>query len=353
LEAEMEEPRRLGPEEQPQAVRDLMDVAIAVEYRGGRLFRGRLKESPERVYGRLSAEFRDPLVPLLREDDRFGAAIALLPAPPSDSSHRRFPGAAPAALFAATLATTIHAGGKPFAVALVAILGLHELGHFLLARRRGMSVTLPYFIPFPFALGTLGAFIRMRSSSPDRKTLFDVGVAGPLAGLAAALPALILGLRSSTVLPGDSGGVPVGSSLLLTAVSKLSIPDALRMGHVLKLSPLAFAGWFGVWITAMNLLPIGQLDGGHIAHAMFGRRRGEAVGSAALAAVALAAALAWPALAFWALMAWLIAGRGEVPLDDLTPLPAGRKRLGWVVFALWLAIVVPLPKIVLATAGIG
>jgi Zn-dependent protease len=349
----MEEPRRLGPEEQPQTVRDLMDVAIAVEYRGGRLFRGRLKESPERVFGRLSSEFSGPIVPLLREDDRFGAAIALLPAPPAGADRSSFAGAAPAALFAATLATTIHAGGKPFALALVAILGLHELGHFLFARRRGMKVTLPYFIPVPFALGTLGAFIRMRSSSPDRKTLFDVGVAGPLAGLAVALPLLAVGLRSSTVLPGDSGGISVGSSLLLTAVSKLSIPSALRMGHVVKLSPLGFAGWFGVWITAMNLLPIGQLDGGHIAHAMFGRRRGEAVGSAALAAVAMAAALVWPALAFWAIIAWLIAGRGEVPLDDLTPLPTGRRRLGWAVFAIWLLIVMPLPRGLWASAGIG
>src|SRR5262249_17528266 len=183
--------------------------------------------------------------------------------------------------------------GLPYSVTLLLILGAHELGHYFAARAHHMRVTLPYFIPVPFGLGTFGAFIQLKSPAENRRALFDVGVAGPLAGLVFAIPALGIGLQHSRVLaPGEladhlHGGMGVGSSLLMALTAKLALGDALAEGHRLLLHPLAFAGWLGLLVTALNLLPIGQLDGGHMADAMFGRVRSAAIGTAAMLALLL------------------------------------------------------------------
>ena len=152
-----------------------------------------------------------------------------------------------------------------------------------MARRHAMDVTPPYFIPVPFGLGTFGAFIQMRSPPANRKALFDVAVAGPLAGLVIAVPALLLGLRSSSITAGGDGtlshgflhGATVGSSILFTVLTKISLGEAAQYGALVQLSPLAFAGWLGFFITALNLLPVGQLDGGHITRSMLGSRVGQ------------------------------------------------------------------------------
>jgi membrane-associated protease RseP (regulator of RpoE activity) len=157
--------------------------------------------------------------------------------------------------------------------------GAHELGHYFAARKHGIQVTPPYFIPAPFALGTFGAFISMKGLAGDRRALFDVAVAGPLAGLVFAIPALLIGLQYSKVVADNAPpgllhtGVDIGSSFLMAILSKLALGSAAAEGHRLILHPLAFAGWLGLLVTAPNLLPIGQLDGGHIAHALFGSRR--------------------------------------------------------------------------------
>jgi membrane-associated protease RseP (regulator of RpoE activity) len=179
----------------------------------------------------------------------------------------------------------------------MAILGVHELGHYFMARRHGIRVTPPYFIPVPMALGTFGAFIQMRSPTEHRRALFDVAVAGPLAGLAVAVPALLIGLQTSSISSGDvpvsamptMGGTSVGSSVLFALLAKLSLGPSLEYGHMLQLSPLAFAGWLGLLVSALNLLPTGQLDGGHIAHAMFGFRIGNVVGTVAMWSLVLLA----------------------------------------------------------------
>lgn len=233
------------------------------------------------------------------------------------------------------------------------------MGHFFTARKHGIKVTPPFFIPVPFALGTFGAFIQMKSPTQNRRSLFDVAVAGPLAGLLVAVPALLIGLQNSEVLSPDvepsrsmMGGTSVGSSLLFALISKVVIGEQLHDGNVLRLSPLAFAGWLGLLVTALNLLPIGQLDGGHIARAMFGRRVGEIISSVAMWSLFLLALFVWPGLLFWAILVFFIAGRGTPPLNDLTPISPRRMGLGYATFLILALILIPLPHAFWDTAGI-
>jgi membrane-associated protease RseP (regulator of RpoE activity) len=274
-----------------------------------------------------------------------------------------------AGLFAATLVTTTFAGaahqgvnlferpeawtlGLPYGLGVMLILGVHEMGHYLAGRYHGVPVSLPYFIPLPFALGTFGAFIRLPPLLKTRRQLFDIGVAGPLAGLAVAIPALALGLRWSTVLPAetvaDAGvhmqGVSVNASMLLTLVSKLAIGKSLSTGHYLVLHPLAFAGWLGLMITALNLLPVGQLDGGHVARALFGQSRAQAIGSATIFGMVALGLFVWSGLLFWALVVFFIAGTpGMPPMEDVTPIDTRRRALAWFSFALLALILLPFP----------
>ncbi len=280
-------------------------------------------------------------------------------------------------LIAATLVTTTAAGaahqgrnvledagawivGLPYGLGLMLVLGVHEMGHYLAARHHRMRATLPYFIPVPFGLGTFGAFIRMTGTVRTRRQLFDVGAAGPLAGLVVAIPALAVGLRWSRVLPsavdmsGPFGhGVDVHSSVLLAMVSRLAIGDAIATGHYVVLHPLAFAGWLGVMITALNLLPGGQLDGGHIAHALFGGRAADRLGKLALAIMVVLGLLVWHGLLFWALFVFLIGGtRGAQTVDGAAPLDAPRRALAWLSFGLLAVILLPLPHVLAPALGV-
>lgn len=271
------------------------------------------------------------------------------------------------ALFIATLLTTTWAGaahqgvnllkdpgqfgvGLPYALGLMLILGAHEMGHYLTAKRFRMEVSPPYFIPVPFALGTFGAFISLRTLPVNRKNLFDVAIAGPLAGFIVAVPALLIGLPLSTLAPAEAGvgmmggGASLGSSLMLATLAKLSMEADLSVAHYVVLHPLAFAGWLGLLLTALNLLPIGQLDGGHIAQALFGARRARGISSVAMLGLFLLALFVWPGLLFFAILVFLIAGStGMPPRDDVTPLSLPRTILGCLAFLLLLLIVIPLP----------
>jgi membrane-associated protease RseP (regulator of RpoE activity) len=211
-------------------------------------------------------------------------------------------------------------------------------------------VTPPYFIPVPFALGTFGAFIKIKSLTPNRRALFDVAVAGPLAGLVFAIPALLIGLRFSAVVPGhvpvglDEGGVNIGSSMLLALLAKISLGTATLPGAQLLLHPLAFAGWLGLIVTALNLLPIGQLDGGHISHALFGSRNARGISMVAMAALFVLALFVWQGLMFWAFVVFFIAGTRDAPAaNDLTPVGWPRRALGYFTFLVLLLIIVPVP----------
>jgi membrane-associated protease RseP (regulator of RpoE activity) len=138
-------------------------------------------------------------------------------------------------------------------------------------------------------------------------------------------------------------GATVGPSILFTLLAKISLGDAVRYGALVHLSPLAFAGWLGLFITALNLLPIGQLDGGHITRAMFGSRVGQTISSIAMWSLFLLALFVWPGLMMWALIVFLIAGRGAPPLNDVTPLGAGRMVVGYIAMLILILIIAPMP----------
>ncbi|MSO21092.1 MAG: site-2 protease family protein [Acidobacteria bacterium] len=177
-------------------------------------------------------------------------------------------------LFALTTVSTTLIQGWLFSASLLAILTAHEFGHYFAAKYWRVPATLPYFIPFPSLFGTMGAFIKMSPRIPHRRALFDIAAAGPLAGLIVALPVTYIGITLSriipkTAVPGNS--ISLSEPLLFQGLSWLahgSQADSVDM----MLHPLAFAGWAGLFVTALNLLPIGQLDGGHISHSLFGAR---------------------------------------------------------------------------------
>ena len=192
--------------------------------------------------------------------------------------------------------------GLWYSATILAILGAHELGHYYACRYYRVDASLPYFLPAPFLTGTLGAFIRIRQPIPTKRMLFDIGVAGPIAGFVVAVPALFLGLALSRVmpLPEDFVGFSLGEPPLFRLAAWMIWGEAPD-GYSLNLHPMAFAAWFGLLATALNLFPIGQLDGGHISYAALGARSTQVTIAAAAAVILLAflQSLSWIA---WAIL---------------------------------------------------
>ena len=236
--------------------------------------------------------------------------------------------------------------GVPFAFTLLAILGTHEFGHYFTARAYGASVSLPYFIPAPPPLlfGTLGAIIRMRSPARDKNSLFDIAAAGPLAGLVVALPALWIGLGWSKVAAVPSGGsVTFGDSLLLRFMTWL-VFGPLPAGHDVFVHPVALAGWVGLFVTALNLFPVGQLDGGRIAYALFGARHRQISIATFLGLLALGAVTGAGNWFVWAFLLFFVMGfQHQPPLDDLSPLSPGRYAVGVFCLLLLVLLIPPVP----------
>lgn len=241
--------------------------------------------------------------------------------------------------------------GLPYALSLLGILGIHELGHYLTARFYRIRATLPYFIPFPFAIGTFGAFIQMRSPVPHRRALFDVGLAGPLSGFVVTLPVLLWGLAHSQGVP-----LPLNSaesldfaafnpkiSILIALLSKLVLGDQLTATTAIQLHPVAIAGCLGLVVTALNLMPVGQLDGGHIVHAMFGQRAGALIGQVTRFLV-LVLALVQPWLLFWGIILLFIPVVDEPALNDVSELDNRRDFIGLAALSVLLLIVLPVPN---------
>ncbi len=236
-------------------------------------------------------------------------------------------------------------GSVLFALALMAILGLHELGHALMARRRGIEATLPFFIPAPppIPFGTFGAVIFMNSPVPNRRALFDVGVSGPLAGFLVALPLLILGISLSHVASPASaleGEFLLGSSILFMVLAKLAFGDFV----LLDLHPLAVAGWIGLFVTSLNLLPMGQLDGGHVVRSLMPRHYRKVYFG--VATLLLVAGLYWPGWFFWAFLVYLVTRMDHPgPLDDVSELDLGRKLVALLVLLILVLSFIPTPII--------
>ncbi|MCC2640692.1 MAG: putative Peptidase [Nitrospira sp.] len=225
--------------------------------------------------------------------------------------------------------------GVPFAATLLGILVTHELGHYVLSRMHHVPTSLPLFVPgLPHFVGTFGAIIRMRAPVTDRRALFDIGVAGPIAGFVVALVALVVGLKLSTVAPlQGSYGLHLGEPLLLQFVSWLMIGPLPPAADVI-LHPIGFAAWFGLFITSLNLLPIGQLDGGHVAYALWGPRQRN-VAAALLPILLLLGWLGWKGWFLWVGLVGIM-GLAHPPVRN-PDRELGRARLlvGWIALAIF------------------
>lgn len=239
----------------------------------------------------------------------------------------------------------ILVAGLPFSISLMSILLFHEFGHYLAARYHGVEVSLPYFIPAPPGLspfGTFGAFIKSRSAFLNRKQLLDVASAGPLSGLAVAIVVIIIGIASSSVesIPSDQGFVYFGESILfrvLTFLVKGPIPD----GSGLFISSVAFAGWVGILVTMFNLLPLGQLDGGHISYALFGRLQTVVAQLFILGLVILS--FFWFGWILWIFLGLLLRPAHPPTVLDELPLGSGRKLVGALCILAFILCFIPVP----------
>jgi membrane-associated protease RseP (regulator of RpoE activity) len=246
--------------------------------------------------------------------------------------------------------------GIPFAGTLLAILFCHEMGHYVTARYYGMDVTLPYFIPSPPAimgipfLGTFGAVIRMKSPPQHRRALLHVGAAGPIAGFCVALPAMIYAFATATQVPmPTSMGGPYFAEPLLLQILGYVIVGPVPSGMTLTLNTVGVAAWFGLLVTVLNLLPIGQLDGGHILYALLGRQARYI--SWAVIGVLLALGLlglvspgwGWPGWILWAFLGWLSGRRQPTVLDQQAPLSQYSRVIAGIALAIFVLCFMPIP----------
>ena len=275
-------------------------------------------------------------------------------------------------LFAACCATTWWFGGPYFAATLMGILLCHELGHYVMGRRRGIDVSLPYFIPMPpqLTFGTLGAVIRMKNPISERNALFDVGAAGPVAGLVVAIPLLVIGLQLSTIGPSGPDDMIEGNSILYALLKYAVFGRWLPADGVdVQLHPMAFAGWVGLLITMINLMPIGQLDGGHVARAALGQAHekwserlhavlpifglivgtvmfvlAQRAGRAVLPSLSYAQYGVTPWLVWTLLLGWMRRRAGEYhpPVGDVLLAPM-RRRYAIAMLVIFLLIATPVP----------
>ena len=230
-----------------------------------------------------------------------------------------------------------------YSVVLLVILLGHELGHYLACRRYRIDATLPYFVPAPTLIGTLGAFIKIKSPITRKRQLFDIGAAGPLAGFILALPALVIGLSLSKIAPTPQGdGVLVfGEPLLFKFIVGILFAN-IPPGHVILPHPVAFAGWVGVLVTAFNLFPMGQLDGGHIFFAMFGRKA-MIVAKVFLGAFVVMGVFFWVGWFVWALLILLLGLKHPRVADEDVPLSPGRKVIGVLIVLIFAISFIPAP----------
>jgi membrane-associated protease RseP (regulator of RpoE activity) len=265
-------------------------------------------------------------------------------------------------LFLATLGTTTMAGafqqgvdpfsdpvslmqGLPFAVTLMSILLFHEMGHYLFARKHGVYASLPYFIPgLPHFVGTFGAFIRMKSPPANRRALFDVGAAGPWAGVLLAIPAAILGLSLSEVRPLNpfEEGLILGDSFLFSALTRVVLGVSGSEVTII-LHPIALAGWFGLFVTFLNLLPVGQLDGGHVVYSLFGRLHRWISRAFLFIVIPVLGLQGWLGWFFWIVLLSLL-GIDHPPTRDLfSSLDPRRKVYAWCTVGLFVLTFMPVP----------
>lgn len=233
--------------------------------------------------------------------------------------------------------------GLPFSLTLLLILLTHEMGHYLTCRRYGIDASLPYFLPAPTLIGTFGAFIRIRSPIYTKRALFDIGISGPLAGFVLVLPALAIGVANSKIVPGigNHGDFVFGTPLILRLFEWVIFPGTPISD--IYLHPVARAAWAGILATALNLLPIGQLDGGHILYSFVGDRH-RLISKILVVGLVVMAPIFWWTWLLWAVLLFFFALRHPV-VFDASKMDPMRTRLAW------LALIVFLLSFTLAPIG--
>jgi membrane-associated protease RseP (regulator of RpoE activity) len=269
-------------------------------------------------------------------------------------------------LFLMTVVTTVVAGmiweglnpiehlrqfyrGLPYAGTLLAILFCHEMGHYLTARYFGMDVTWPYFIPMPppiFMVGTLGAFIRMKSPPHHRRALLYIAAAGPIAGFCVALPAVIYAYSTSAVMPIPAADgrlyYEFGEPLLLQIVGRLLV-GPIPNGYALQINSVGVAAWFGLLVTMLNLLPVGQLDGGHIVYALLGRQA-RYISWGVIGALLCMGFFFHPLWFVWAVIGYvLVRLRQPVILDHHSPLSRRSQAIAGIALVIFVLCFMPVP----------
>ena len=240
----------------------------------------------------------------------------------------------------------IYLNALAFSISVLAILGTHEMGHKIAATLHGVKSTFPYFIPFPNILGTLGAVIRVKSPIPTRNAAIDLGSSGPIAGFIVAIPVLLIGLRLSPALPMSAvaqveGGIAFGESLIMVLLERyiFRIPE----NYVLYLHPVAIAGWVGILVTFLNLVPAAQLDGGHIARAFLGEKA-HSILTFGLGLAMIGLSVVWTGWLIWGFII-LLMGRIGNPgaLDEVSPISPRRVALALIVLAIFVLSATPVP----------
>jgi len=248
-------------------------------------------------------------------------------------------------LFILTGASTWIVGGPAYSFTIILILLGHEMGHYLMSRRYGIRATLPFFLPFPLPpFGTLGAVIRMESTVSSRKALFDTGVAGPFTSLILSIPATVIGLKLSNVVPVShikEGALRLADPLLFSFIQRFVLGEVSENYEIL-LHPIGFAGWVGLFVTSLNLLPIGQLDGGHIAYGLFGTKS-RIIFLVTIVVMAFITVFYNPGWFLLLVLIILFGFRHPPPIDDITPLDWRRKIVGGAAFLVFFLSFTPAP----------
>jgi membrane-associated protease RseP (regulator of RpoE activity) len=233
--------------------------------------------------------------------------------------------------------------GLPFALTLMIILLTHELSHYFASKKHGVNATLPYFIPAPTIIGTFGAFIKMKSPIVTRKALIDIGASGPIAGFIVSVIAVMIGLHLSEIVPvaETKGALTLGDSILFSFLAQTILGVTPADSDIL-LNPVAFAGWIGLFVTSMNLIPVGQLDGGHIAFAFLGEKQTR-LSFILVLVMSLLGVLLWEGWIIWAVLLLVLGLRHPPVISWEVPLDTRRKVIGWIAFLIFILTFIPVP----------
>ena len=340
------------------------DTTLDEPHKGFVRYRGRFLEDPAICFDELRAVFEaQGFTPTIREEENGSVAIVALPQvfnPPASNWRINL------GLFIVTVLSTLLTGsfynaetaeqafqiwrGWPFSLSIMLILGAHELGHYFAARYHKVAVTLPYFIPLPIIspIGTMGAVIRMKAPIKNKRALFDIGVAGPLAGLVFAVPLLLYGLATSETGPISPVGLLEGNSILYY-LAKFAVFGQFLPSETadVYLNQVAWAGWVGLLVTALNLMPVGQLDGGHIVYSLIGERAKKlftpvivTLGALTVTSFFIDNTFTW---GIWILLLFFFGRAHAEPLDNVTPLDSRRRWLGIATLIFFVLIFVPIP----------